>query len=259
MTHRTIRLTVSYDGTDFAGWQVQPDKRTVQGALESAWLAFTAEAVRMHGSGRTDAGVHALGQVASFSTTCQHDLERMQQAMNAHLPDDLVVRQVENAVAGFHARYSAIGKRYRYVIHDGLARPVLNRRHCWHLHQRLNVEAMRQASEALVGKHDFRSFASHWPEEKSAVRTVTELSIHRQAGEQQDLIQIEVAANGFLYNMVRAFVGTLVAVGRGAEDIRWPAQVLAAKNRSSAGVTAPPQGLMLVSVDYPNSSQVLAE
>lgn len=250
---RTLRITVSYDGTDFAGWQVQPEKRTVQGVLESAWQAFTDEEVRWHGSGRTDAGVHALGQVASLATEAQLDCARILGAMNAHLPEDVVVREVVEAPAGFHAQYDAIGKRYRYVLHDGLVPTVLYRHTCWHYRQRLDAEAMHRAGQALLGEHDFRSFASDWNEEKSSVRTVTDLVVRRGSGELADFIQLEVAGTGFLYNMVRAITGTLVEVGRGVRDEGWPAEVLAAQDRAAAGMTAPPQGLVLVSVDYPQN------
>src|SRR5262249_26322953 len=155
---RTLKLTVAYDGTDFAGWQVQEGKRTVQGALEAAWVKITGETVRATASGRTDAGVHALAQVASLRTKTHLTAEALQRALNASLSDDLVVLSAEDVRPGFHAIRDAVSKRYRYVIHDGQRADVFRRRYSWKVWQRLDEQTMQRAAQSLVGRHDFRSF-----------------------------------------------------------------------------------------------------
>lgn len=247
---RTLKLTLAYDGSAYAGWQVQSNQRTLQGTLEAAIQRITGEELRVVASGRTDAGVHALGQVVSFETTSTLAPEILQKALNAQLPDDMVVRCVEDARAGFHAIRDAVRKRYRYVMHDGPTRDVFQRRYVWHCRRRLDAAAMHRAAQALQGRHDFRSFETGWPQRSSSVRTVTDISVVRGWSNSDDLVALEVEADGFLYNMVRAIIGTLVEVGRGVRPETWPAEVLAAQDRRSAGATAPPEGLFLVSVDY---------
>lgn len=260
---RTFKLTLAYDGTDFAGWQRQPGRRTLQGTLESVLTRITGAGVTVEGSGRTDAGVHALGQVASFVTAIQLAPDVLQRALNAELPDDLLVLDVCPAREGFHARFDAIGKCYRYLLHDGPRRELFARRYHWHVRHRLDADAMHAAAQGLLGNHDFRSFETAWPNRLSSVRTITEISVRRGAGgepgevswlplaDPTDYIALEVAADGFLYNMVRTIVGTLIEVGRGARPVGWPAEALAAQDRRAAGRTAPPQGLFLLRVDYP--------
>jgi tRNA pseudouridine38-40 synthase len=248
---RTLKLTLSYDGSRYAGWQAQPGQLTLQGVLEEALAKVTAQTVRVVASGRTDAGVHALGQVVSFQIDSRLSAEVFEQALNAELPADVAVLAAADAPDGFHAIRDAVGKRYRYVIHDGPVRDVFRRQYVWHYRQRLDEQAMHRSAQPLVGRHDFRSFETAWPQRASSVRTVTEIAVERGRGGKADLVQCEVAADGFLYNMVRAIVGTLVEVGRGARDESWPGQVLAAGDRGAAGMTAPPQGLFLVRVDYP--------
>lgn len=247
---RTIKLTLAYDGTDFVGWQVQPNARTVQETLEAAIEKLTGEKIRVAASGRTDSGVHAAGQVASFETASTQPIEVFLKALNASLPNDLVVLAAEEAPAGFHALHSAIRKRYRYVLHDGPFPDVFRRRYCWAVRQRLDEHAMRQAARPLVGRHDFRSFETSGSPRATSVRHVHELTVVRQPPPDGDFIHIEIEANGFLYNMVRAIVGTLVDVGRGACEEVWPAEVLAAGDRQAAGRTAPSQGLCLMRVEY---------
>ena len=280
---RTLKLVLAYDGTAYAGWQVQPGQPTVQQALETAWLQVTGETVRVAASGRTDAGVHALGQVVSVDSDTQIPAESIRSALNARLPADIVVRSAEDAALGFHAIRDAVRKRYRYLLYDGAVRDVFARQYAWHVFGRLDECAMRNAAQPLVGKHDFRSFESHWPNKQTSVRTVFELSVERgttgqgrggaaetaredsahelserdvlpvalsAAAADDHLISVEIEADGFLYNMVRAIVGTLVDVGRGARPITWPAEALAAQDRRAAGPTAPPQGLFLLRVDY---------
>lgn len=250
MSTRTLKLTIAYDGTAYQGWQSQPDRPTIQGALERAFNRITGEAVRITGSGRTDAGVHALGQVASLDTANHLAPEVLQRALNHELPHDVVVVCVEEAQPGFHAIRDATGKRYRYVLHDGPVPDLFRRNYCWHYRARLDVEAMHRAAQGLAGTHDFRSFESQWPNRATSVRTIREIVVARQTAAESDFIHLEFEADGFLYNMVRSIVGTLLEVGRGAQPETWPAEVLAALDRSAAGRTAPPQGLFLLRVDY---------
>ncbi len=247
---RTLKLTLLYDGTAYAGWQVQPGQVTVQGTLEAAIGKVTGQAVRVLASGRTDAGVHALGQVVGFSSETDLPTDVLRRALNAELPHDLAVLDVAEVPDGFHAVRDAVRKRYRYVIHDGLVREVFRRRYCWHhTHGRLDAEAMNRAAQVLLGTHDFSSFETSGAERESSVRTVSDISVERGRGGECDWITLEIEANGFLYNMVRAIVGTLVEVGRGARPESWPGEVLRAADRRIAGPTAPPQGLFLVNVD----------
>ncbi len=247
---RTLKLTLAYDGTDFAGWQSQPELRTVQGTLRSALQRIAGEPITLMGSGRTDAGVHALGQVASFETTSQHCCEVFRRALIAELPDDIAVLAVEEAPAGFHALRSARRKRYRYVIHDSGSRDVFARRFCWQLAYRLDDAAMKRAAEALVGTHDFSSFRTGEPRRRSSVRTVFALEVARPHADRPCELHLEVEANGFLYNMVRVIAGTLVQVGRGVQSEHWVREVLESQCRLAAGRTAPPQGLILLWVRY---------
>jgi tRNA pseudouridine38-40 synthase len=244
---RNLRLTLSYDGTDFNGWQTQPGFRTVQETLEQAIAAVTGEPrVRVNASGRTDAGVHAVGQVVNCYSTTALAPDVLVRAVNAHLPDDIVVRRAEEVPQAFDANRDALRKLYRYVIHDGPVPDPFLRRYAFHTRRRLDADAMRRAAEPLRGRHDFHSFETDWPNRLSSVRTVTHLAVNR-AG---DWIWLDVEADGFLYNMVRAIAGTLVNVGRGY----WPegqvAEILRAADRRVAGPTAPAKGLFLVRVTY---------
>jgi tRNA pseudouridine38-40 synthase len=244
---RNLALTVSYDGTDFNGWQTQPGYRTVQETLGQAVAALTGEPrVRLNASGRTDAGVHAVGQVANFYTAAAYPCAVVLRAVNARLPPDVVVRSVWEAAQSFDANRDAKRKAYRYVIHDGPVPDPFLRRYCHHHRQKLDAAAMRRASRCLVGRHDFHSFETEWPNRQSSIRTITHLGVSR-AGE---FVWIDVEADGFLYNMVRSIAGTLIYVGRG----HWPEsrvdEVLKAEDRREAGPTAPPQGLFLMRVSY---------
>jgi tRNA pseudouridine38-40 synthase len=251
MCSRWLKLTIAYDGGAYAGWQVQPDKPTVQGALESAWQEITQESVRITAAGRTDAGVHALGQVVGISTETRLSKDDLHRALNAVLPDDVAVVNIENARDGFHATYDAVGKRYRYHIDNARTPSVFTRHYAWHYPQPLDVSAMHEAGQVLVGRHDFSSFETAGSERPDSIRTIHELTVF--AGQAQpDLrrITIDVAGDGFLYNMVRTIVGSLVEVGTSKRDAAWLADVLAARDRRQAGQTAPPHGLFLVSVSY---------
>ena len=247
---RTVKLTLAYDGTGYAGWQVQVGQRTIQEVVEKAIEKITGEQVRVIASGRTDAGVHALGQVVGFRTESRLSAEVLRRALNAELPHEVAVLEVVEAARDFHPICDAVRKRYRYVIHDGPVRDVFRRAYCWHRRRSLDEAAMDRAARALVGTHDFSSFETSGAERNDSIRTIYDLRVERGRGGEEDLITIEVEADGFLYNMVRAIVGSLVEVGRGAEDESWVAEVLAAKDRRAAGPTAPPQGLFLVGVEY---------
>lgn len=246
---RCLKLTVAYDGTRYAGWQTQPDLRTVQAELERAWQQITGEAVRLTASGRTDAGVHAWGQAVGVTTMSDRAPDLLLRGLNAVLPDDVIVRDAVEAPANFHATYDALRKCYRYSIHNSPVRPLFDRPYVWHVPTPLDTVAMHRAGQGLVGRHDFASFESAGSERTSTVRTVTRLDVQRGT-ECRDRIEIEIEGDGFLYNMVRAIAGTLVEVGRGLRDETWLAKVLASRDRRQAGQTAPPQGLCLWRVDY---------
>jgi tRNA pseudouridine38-40 synthase len=243
---RNLKMVLSYDGTDFNGWQTQPGYRTTQETLEAALARLTGEKCRVNASGRTDAGVHALGQAVNFYTSSKLASDVFVRAINAHLPADVAVTSVEDKPQAFDANRDARRKLYRYVIHDGsVASPFLGR-YCFQSNHPLDVEAMRRAALPLCGRHDFHSFETDWPNRMSSVRTITHLSLNRLG----DWIWLDVEADGFLYNMVRAIAGTLVNVGRGY----WPAEqvekILAAEDRRVAGPTAPARGLFLMRVVY---------
>ena len=244
---RNYKLILSYDGTDFQGWQTQPGYRTVQETLEAALMQLTGEArLRANASGRTDAGVHAAAQVVNFFSATHVPFVKLLNAINAHLPDDVVVHSIEEVPAAFDANRDSLRKLYRYVIHDGRTPSPFLRRYCCSSKVRLEAAAMARAAEPLKGRHDFHSFETEWPNRASSVRTITHLSVNR-AGE---YIWIDVEADGFLYNMVRTIAGTLLNIGRGY----WPearmAEILTAEDRTEAGPTAPAQGLFLMRVTY---------
>jgi tRNA pseudouridine38-40 synthase len=243
---RNLKLTLSYDGTDFSGWQRQTRVRTVQEVVEDAIVELTGEAAATTASGRTDAGVHALGQVVNFHTPSRHAPEVFVKALNALLPPDVRVREACEVPQAFHATLDAKGKLYRYVIDNNPIADPFQLRYSHHLFQRLDVARMQSAAQALRGRHDFHSFETHWPNRTSSVRTIFHVAVNRMGS----FVWIDVEADGFLYNMVRAIAGTLVQVGTG----RWPesrvAEIVAAEDRREAGPTAPPQGLFLVRVRY---------
>jgi len=250
-TARNLKLTLAYDGTAYAGWQVQPESRTLQSTLEDAMEQVTGKRIRTTASGRTDAGVHALAQVVSCVTDCQLSTEILRRALNANLPQDIVVLEVAEEREGFHAIRNAVAKRYRYVIHDGPLRDVFTLRYAWHFSQHLDEVAMHGGAVRLKGTHDFASFESSGSERLTTVRTVNDIRVGRQKNDLQKVV-LEIEADGFLYNMVRAIVGSLVEIGRGRRSLLWIDEVLAANSRKAAAATAPPQGLFLVNVIYDN-------
>jgi len=247
---RFLKLTLSYDGTAYAGWQIQPDRPTLQGTLEGALQKITSEPIRVIGSGRTDSGVHALAQVVSFATECELAADVLCRAINANLPGDVTVHEVQEVPEGFHAIRDAVRKRYRYVIDNGPVPDAFLRHYAWHVPGRLDAEAMHRAAQSLAGEHDFSSFRAAGSECATSVRTIFDICVARQRVCLTEAITLEVEADGFLYNMVRNIVGTLIEVGRGGQPETWIAEVLAAKERKAAGMTAPPHGLFLVRVDY---------
>lgn len=248
---RSFKLTLAYDGAAYLGWQVQAEGRTVQSELETALLGVTQQQVRVTASGRTDSGVHALGQVVSFESNTTLEPSTLQRALNSNLPRDIRVLSAELAEPGFHAIRDSISKRYRYFIQDGGVQDPFLRNWCWYLPQKLDDWHMEEAGGALLGEHDFASFQSAGSPRSTTVRTILDFKVERQLGQLCEPIVIEIAADGFLYNMVRNIVGTLVEVGLGKQAISWPGELIAAKDRTQAGPTAPPQGLFLVSVEYP--------
>jgi tRNA pseudouridine38-40 synthase len=243
---RNLKLVLSYDGGDFHGWQTQPGFRTVQETLETALQQLTGDKIRVNASGRTDTGVHAVGQVVNFRCNTPIAADVLVGAINAHLPDDIVVREAADMPESFDANRHAKRKLYRYVIHDGAVPDLFMRRYCCHMKRRLDAPAMARAAKVLLGTHDFHSFETAWPNRASSVRTITHLAVNRMG----DWIWLDVEADGFLYNMVRAIAGTLMNVGRGYWPESQVAAILNAEDRTQAGPTAPAQGLFLMRVIY---------
>lgn len=243
---RTIALLVSYLGTQFKGYAKQPQCRTVQGELEVAWSELTGEGANMLASGRTDAGVHAHGQVVHFHTNTDFDAERVTSALNSKFGEDLVIRESVEMVSDFHASESAQLKHYIYRIATGSTPPVLDNLTCEWVPQQLNIAAMREASQYFVGTHDYESFAAAKRTTSTTIRTVT--NVHIQI--QRNRIVIHVRGTGFLYKMVRNMVGSLIEVGRGRHQPIWIKELLRACDRNLAGATAAAKGLTLYRVHY---------
>jgi tRNA pseudouridine38-40 synthase len=242
----TFKIILEYDGTAYAGWQRQPNQPTIQEAVEAAVRSVAQTSIPVVAAGRTDAGVHALGQVASFITEKSLSPGEWLRALNATLPEDISARSVERVADDFHARYSAVRKLYAYRILHRPERSAMERTRAWHLYGKLNLDAMRETARHLVGKYDFSSFQGHPTDVENPICHLTRLEIVRD----QDIVRIELEADRFLKQMVRAMVGTLVEVGqekRKPEEIK---QILEAKDRRAAGYMAPAQGLYLVRVDY---------
>jgi tRNA pseudouridine38-40 synthase len=243
---RNLKLVLEYDGTDFRGWQAQPALRTVQGELEAAIESLTGRHSDVTAASRTDAGVHALGQVANFYTPSEMNPNGLVKGLNAWLPRDLRVLSASEMRQSFHVTLDAVSKRYRYVIDNrAIVRPLMLR-HSWHVYPTLDHERMQSAARHLLGRHDFRSFETDWPNRTSSVRTIHELDVRREG----DTVTIEVEADGFLYHMVRAIAGSLEYVGRGKRGEDWLGDALKAEDRRAAGPNAPSCGLFLLSVTY---------
>ena len=244
----TFRLSLEYDGREFAGWQIQPaGQRTVQGTLHEAFRRVTGREVRVIGAGRTDAGVHAEGQVASVAVETELAPDRLRRALNGVLPPDLAVWECTLAAEGFHARYQARSKLYRYRIWNGESRSPLCATRAHHVPSALDLEAMRRAAALLLGTHDFAAFQTAGSAVRSTVRSLERLDVE---GEPRGEITLLVEGDGFLRQMVRILAGTLIEVGLGRRDAAGLPAVLAARERSRAGCTAPAQALTLVRVTY---------
>jgi tRNA pseudouridine38-40 synthase len=243
---RKLRIVVEYDGTAFAGWQRQPGLRTVQGSLEDAIREMTGETVFVRGAGRTDAGVHADGQVASFALEARIPPPGLLRGLNSILDPDVAILDVADVDEAFDARFSARGKIYRYTVWNHLVRSPRWARDAWHVRSPLGMPAMRAAAAALVGEHDFRAFRASDCERRTTRRVVRRLDVDRQGA----LVTFEVEATAFLKNMVRILVGTLVDIGRGRLTADTVARMLETGDRQAGGITAPAQGLTLVRIIY---------
>lgn len=243
---RNLRIVVEYDGTRYFGWQVQAGKPTVQAELERAVEEIVGKPTTVIGSGRTDAGVHAVGQVANFRTTSRVPCSKWPLALNAHLPEDVRVQRCDEVAEDFHSQFGAKRKTYAYTILNREAPSALER-HYTHLMRRpLDVAAMAEAAKHLVGTHDFRAFGSEMGDKEKTVRTVERAVVERRG----DKVVFEFTGNGFLYNQVRAMVGTVLEVGLGKRPPAWVREVLEARDRTKAGANVPAKGLCLVSVEY---------
>jgi len=247
---RTLRLDVAYEGTQYSGFGIQPGRPTVQEVLEEALTRSLGEQIRVTAAGRTDAGVHASGQVVSFTTSGRLGPSEIVRAANAHLPDDVVVEAAAEMSPEFDARRSALRRHYRYLIWNARLPDLWLRRRSWHIADGLDASAMDEAAQRLIGQHDFASFAGGMAQEpagRTTVRTVERANWWRDG----DLVGFEITANAFLRHMVRGIVGTLVQVGRGRLDSAQFGNMIAAADRRQSGPNAPPHGLMLIGVDYP--------
>lgn len=253
--NKNVCITLQYDGGRYDGWQKQGNtEETIQGRLETMLSKLFEQDVEVHGSGRTDAGVHAVGQVANFHVNTVYGPGKIMEQMNRYLPKDIVVTDARIVDARFHARLNAKRKTYRYRIGTGYARPVFGRQYLWYYPEELSVEAMRQGAAYLLGEHDFTSFCGNRHRKKSNVRTIETVTIEETLpvvgeGEFPELV-ISVTGNGFLQNMVRIIVGTLVEIGEGKRPPEQMEAILAARNREQAGAMAPAHGLTLWNVEY---------
>jgi tRNA pseudouridine38-40 synthase len=243
-----IALGLEYDGTDFVGWQTQRGARSVQSEMNVAVGKVADGPILVHGSGRTDAGVHAVGQVAHFDTAAHRTPRQWLLGINANLPEDVAVRWVRAVPRAFDARRSALARRYRYRVIESAVRPVLSRRYVWWLRDALDCAAMNRAAAHWLGEHDFSAFRAAGCQSRTPMRRLMSVAIYRVAAE----VNFEFTANAFLQHMVRNFVGVLTAIGRGEAPPEWAAEVLAGRDRTRGGVAAPPHGLSLVEVTYPD-------
>ena len=243
---KRIKLTIAYDGTNYCGWQVQPNGITVEEVVNKALKKLTGEDIQVIGASRTDSGVHALGNVAVFDTHTTIPPERISYALNQRLPEDIVIVKSEEVAEDFHPRYCDCSKTYEYHILNMRITIPTKRLTNYFVSYDLDVEKMRKAAGYLIGEHDFVSFCNVRTDVEDTVRTVTELEILKDGEE----ITIRISGNGFLYNMVRIIVGTLIRVGRGFYEPEKVKEILEAKDRKAAGVTAPPHGLILAEIRY---------
>ena len=243
---KRVKLTIAYDGTNYCGWQIQPNGITIEEVLNKALSKMLGEAVTVIGASRTDSGVHALGNVAVFDTETRIPAERISYALNQHLPEDIVITKSEEVPLDWHPRYCDCVKTYEYRILNSQIWDPTRRLYTFFVSYQLNVEHMRRAAGYLIGEHDFASFCSIHTNVENTVRTIYSLDILTNEVE----LIIRISGNGFLYNMVRIIVGTLLRVGRGFYTPEQVKEILETKNRKAAGVTAPPQGLRLIEIKY---------
>jgi tRNA pseudouridine38-40 synthase len=242
-----VAVGVEYNGAPFHGWQLQPGVPTVQKVLEAALGEVANHRVRLHCAGRTDAGVHALGQVAHFETTAEREPRGWVLGGNVHLQEDVTLLWAKPVRADFHARFSAVSRTYRYLILNRASRPGLFARRATWVRGTLDERKMHEAGQALIGTHDFSSFRALGCQAKHPLRTVFRLGVTRRG----DIVELQVTANAFLHHMVRNIAGALLAVGRGERPVRWVGEVLEQRDRARGGVTAPPDGLYFADVRYP--------
>lgn len=253
---RRILLRVAYDGTNYHGWQLQPNAATIEGELNRALCALTGEEIVVTGASRTDAGVHALGNVAVFDTTSRIPAEKFSYALNQRLPEDIVIQSSKQVADDFHPRHCDCRKTYEYDILNRTFPLPAYRNTAYFLYGTLNIEAMRRACQAFLGEHDFASFCAAGAQVQTTLRTIYSLEVEcrplteANVGSADQLLTIRVKGNGFLYNMVRIIAGTLVEVGRGHIKPEEIAGIIAAKDRAKAGPTAPARGLRLVEIEY---------
>jgi tRNA pseudouridine38-40 synthase len=250
---KAFALTLAYDGTRYAGWQTQPNGTAIQQVVSDAVSKVVGHAVHVQGSGRTDAGVHAIGQVASFSTSAwRPPAERLVQAINGYLPRDVIVISSRRVVPDFDPIRNAIGKRYRYCIRTSRVPDPLNHAHHWWLTRPLDLVAMRSGAKELLGTHDFKAFQTLGSIRKTTIRTIRCVDIHEQEALAGTEVIVEIEADGFLYNMARNIVGALTELGKGRFHSTWIREVLESRQRAPEGQTAPARGLCLLRVDYPD-------
>ena len=242
---RNIKITIQYNGKNYCGWQKQNNSPGIQGTIEKAIFDITREEVKITGSGRTDAGVHALGQVANFKINSQIPVDRIPNALNAKLPKDISIVKAEEVDEDFHSRYSAKKKTYRYQIYNSQYRSPIYADISYPVKYDLDIDKMKKEAKSLIGTYDFKGFMSSGSSVTDTVRTIYNIEVSKS----EDLIIIEIEGNGFLYNMVRIIAGTLVDIGRGriTENM---STIIESKSRSMAGHTAPAHGLFLKKVDY---------
>ncbi|MGI6684678.1 MAG: tRNA pseudouridine(38-40) synthase TruA [Bacillota bacterium] len=244
---RNIKLIIAYDGGRYRGWQRLKDSdRTIQGKLESVISEMTGSPTEIIGSGRTDAGVHAKGQVANFHTKSQMSVKEMHTYINHYLPQDIVVLDIREAAERFHSRYNVKNKNYAYYIWNHWIPSPFHRKYSYHLPERLDISLMQEAAQKLMGTHDFIGFSSVKKTKKSTIRTIEEISIIKE----DNMVKFNFIGDGFLYNMVRIITGTLVEIGLKEKEITYIDEIFEEKNRSLAGKTLPPQGLFLEEVTY---------
>lgn len=247
---RNIKMTLDYDGSKYKGWQKQNQKgsnvATVQDKLENVLSKMTSEEIQVIGCGRTDSGVHAKNYIANFKTNSLMTLDQMIEYINEYLPEDIRVKELKDASERFHARFNVKSKTYEYTIDNNRFKDVFLRKYSWHIKSKLDLEAMKEASEYLIGTHDFKSFTSLKSKNKSTLRTINSIDIN----EKNNIINLKINGNGFLLNMVRIIVGTLVAVGLGEIEPNYIVDILEAKERAKASEKAPAHGLCLLELNY---------